>query len=90
MGCSACAVNLGLVATVYSGYTQEFGVSTLNTVLMIPIALQEMVLAVWLLVKGFNPSNVDGESDSIRPSETDRPTGRVRQVPSTGEGVSAR
>ena len=26
------------------------------TLLIVPIAVQEMVLAVWLLVKGFNPS----------------------------------
>jgi hypothetical protein len=46
---------LGLVATVYSGYTQTFGFTTLNTALNLPIAVQEMVLAVWLLAKGFNP-----------------------------------
>ena len=55
---------LGLVATVYSGFTQEFGFTTVNTVLNIPIGLQEMVLAVWLIVKGFNPSAVR----SIAPS----------------------
>jgi len=47
---------LGLVATVYSGFTQDFGFTTVNTVLNIPIGLQEMVLAVWLIVKGFNRS----------------------------------
>ena len=76
---------LGLVATVYSGYTQEFGFSTLNTVLNLPIALQEMVLAVWLLAKGFNPSSVDVEADSIPSSDAGRPTGRVRQESSTSE-----
>jgi hypothetical protein len=64
---------LGLVATVDSGYTQEFGFSTVNTVLNLPIALQEMVLAVWLLAKGFNPSSVDGGADSIRSSDAGRP-----------------
>ena len=49
---------LSLVATVYSGFTQDFGFTTVNTVLNIPIGLQEMVLAVWLIVKGFNPSAV--------------------------------
>jgi hypothetical protein len=55
---------LGLVATVYVGFTQDFGFATVNTVLNIPIGLQEMVLAVWLIVKGFNPSAVR----SIAPS----------------------
>ena len=45
---------LMLVATVYAGFTQEFGFTTINTVLSIPIGLQEMVLAIWLIVKGFN------------------------------------
>jgi hypothetical protein len=48
-----------LVATVYAGFTQELGFSTVNNVLSIPIGIQEMVLAVWLIVKGFNPSTVD-------------------------------
>ena len=79
---------LGLVATVYSGYTQDFGFSTLNTALNIPIGLQEMVLAVWLLAKGFHPSSVDGEADSIRSSDAGGPTDRVRQESSTGEELS--
>lgn len=48
------AVALSFVATLYSGFTQEFGFTTLNTALNIPIGLQEMVLAVWLIAKGFN------------------------------------
>ena len=44
---------LSLVATVYAGFTQDFGFTTVNTVLSIPIGLQEMVLAVWLIAKGF-------------------------------------
>jgi hypothetical protein len=47
---------LCLVATVYAGFTQDFGFSTVNSVLNIPIGVQEMVLAVWLIVKGFNRS----------------------------------
>lgn len=46
-------VAVSLVATLYSGFTQDFGFSTASTVLNAPIALQEMVLAVWLIAKGF-------------------------------------
>ena len=46
---------LCLVATVQAGFTQDFGLTSVNTVLNIPIGLQEMVLAVWLIAKGFNP-----------------------------------
>jgi Domain of unknown function (DUF4386) len=52
------------VATVHVGFAQEFGFSTVTNVLSAPIGLQEMVLAVWLIAKGFNPSAVR----SIAPS----------------------
>lgn len=55
---------LSLVATVYAGFTQDFGFTIVNIVLSVPIALQEMVLAVWLIAKGFNPAVVR----SIAPS----------------------
>lgn len=45
---------LAVVATVYAGFTQDFGFSTVNTVLNIPIGVQEMVFAGWLIVKGFD------------------------------------
>ena len=57
-GWGLVGAGLCLVATVYAGFTQEFGFSSVNTVLNIPIGVQEMVLAVWLIVKGFNPSPV--------------------------------
>jgi hypothetical protein len=57
-GWGLVAVALALVATVYAGFTQEFGFTTVNNVLNIPIGVQEMVLAVWLIVKGFNASAV--------------------------------
>jgi len=57
-GWGLIAVALSLAATVYAGFTQEFGFTTVNNVLNIPIGVQEMVLAVWLIVKGFNASAV--------------------------------
>lgn len=52
-GWGLIGAGLLLAATVYAGFAQDFGFSTLNTALNIPIGLQEMVLAVWLIVKGF-------------------------------------
>jgi hypothetical protein len=57
-GWGLVAIGLSVVATVYAGFTQEFGFTTVNNVLNIPIGVQEMVLAVWLIVKGFNLSTV--------------------------------
>ena len=54
-GWGLIGAGLCVVATVYAGFTQDFGLTTVNTVLNIPIGLQEMVLAVWLIAKGFNP-----------------------------------
>ena len=55
-GWGLVAIVLSTVAAVYAGFTQEFGFTTVNSVLSAPIGLQEMALAVWLIVKGFNRS----------------------------------
>jgi hypothetical protein len=60
-GWGLVGAGLCLVATVYSGFTQEFGFSSVNTVLNIPIGIQEMVLAVWLIARGFNTSAVTAQ-----------------------------
>ncbi len=50
------AAALCLAVTLYSTFNSSFGLTNLNTALNAPIGLQEMVLAVWLIAKGFNPS----------------------------------
>jgi hypothetical protein len=53
----------GFIATVLylaAGLYNMFGPEL--EVLFFPLALQEMVMAVWLIVKGFNPSEVAFES----------------------------
>jgi len=57
-GWGLIGAGLLLGSTVYAGFIQEFGFSTVNTALNIPIGLQEMVLAVWLLFKGFKVSTL--------------------------------
>jgi Domain of unknown function (DUF4386) len=69
-GWGLVGAGLCLVATVYAGFTQEFGFSTINTVLNIPIGVQEMVLAVWLIVKGFSTST----ATSDRPANVEAST----------------
>jgi hypothetical protein len=49
---------LSLAATVLASFTRDFGLESVHTYLNVPIGLQELVFAVWLIVKGFNPSAV--------------------------------
>lgn len=63
-----------VVSTVMAGLAQDFGFTTVNTVLNIPIGLQEMVLAVWLIVKGFDPAAL-----GVIPSPSEVPDPVLRQ-----------
>ncbi len=65
-GWGIAAIGLSVIATVYGAYTQEFGLATVNTVLNVPIGLQEVVLAVWLLTRGFDTSAVVAETMILR------------------------
>lgn len=47
------------VSGVLGLFTLLSPMSSVQMVLVLPLALQEMVLAVWLIVKGFNSSSVD-------------------------------
>jgi hypothetical protein len=49
---------LSLAVSVYSLFNPDFVVSWVHTLFNAPIAFQEMVFAVWLIVKGFNPGSV--------------------------------
>ena len=49
-------VALSLIVVLYSLFNPDFVVSWVHTLLNAPIALQEMVLAIWLIIKGFNSS----------------------------------
>ena len=51
---------LALAATVLASFTRDFGLESADTYLHIPIGLQELVFAVWLIVKGFNPAVICG------------------------------
>jgi hypothetical protein len=54
-GWGIIAVVLSLTATVIGAFNHNFLEGAGNTILNAPIGIQEMVLAIWLIIKGFNP-----------------------------------
>jgi hypothetical protein len=64
-GWGLIGAGLSIASTLYAGFTQDFGLTTVSMVANIPgLLLQEMVLAVWLIVKGFKPSAVTSVASS--------------------------
>ena len=55
-------VTLGMVAGMFVLFRVTGCLSTIQVVLNFHIAVQEMVLAVWLIVKGFNISAIASAS----------------------------
>ena len=54
-----------LASALLSLFGQLVPFSTVSVLLNLPIGVQEMVLAVWLIVKGFNPSAIASVSTKI-------------------------
>jgi hypothetical protein len=52
------AIILGLATCILIIFHLQSSFSTINTVMNLPILLQEMVMAIWLIVKGFNQSAI--------------------------------
>lgn len=57
-GWGMLAALLSLAATVLASFARDFDMASVHTYLSIPIGLNELVLAVWLIAKGFNPSAI--------------------------------
>ena len=57
-GWGIVALALLVVATLLIMFDVIVPLSTVQIVLALPIAVQEMALGVWLIVKGFNPSAI--------------------------------
>jgi len=58
----------GLIAAILVlvlAFSELFGIITFQNVFDTPIGIQEMVMALWLIVKGFNPSAIASGSAKV-------------------------
>lgn len=56
---------LALAATVYATFTNSFDTGSVHTYLSIPIGVNEIVSAIWLIAKGFNTSAIASVSPEM-------------------------
>jgi hypothetical protein len=68
-GWGLVAAALSLTCALLTIFGQLLPFSTVFILLQLPIGLQELVLAVWLIAKGFNPSAVASLSAETAPTE---------------------
>jgi hypothetical protein len=57
-GWGVLATILSLAAAVLALFSHDFEVGSVHTFLNLPIGVNELVFAVWLIAKGFNPAAV--------------------------------
>jgi len=66
------AILLHLASTFLIMFHLQTAFSTTNNIMNSQIFLQEMVMAVWLIVKGFNPSAIASLSDKVDMGKGDK------------------
>lgn len=63
-GWGLVAIALNVFSTLYGTFVQDFSLSSVSTAINIPILLQEMVLAGWLIAKGFDRTALAPRAES--------------------------